>query len=93
MLTKDDLNQIRVAIREEVQTEINPLKEDVKSLKTEVGSINKRLDNVQESLNKKLDKVQEDISEILSEAIDRHDRLEKRVDFIEKHLELQQPTS
>ncbi|MEK7558849.1 MAG: hypothetical protein AAB521_00920 [Patescibacteria group bacterium] len=42
-------------------------------------------------IDQKLDKVQEDISEILSEVIGHHDKLEKRVDFIEEHLDLPKP--
>lgn len=62
MLTKNDLQQIRGIVKEEVGV-----------------------------IDQKLDKVQEDISEILSEVIGHHDKLEKRVDLIGEHLDLPKP--
>lgn len=62
MLTKNDLQQIRGVVKEEVGV-----------------------------IDQKLDKVQEDVSEILSEVIGHHDKLEKRVDLIEEHLDLPKP--
>ena len=62
MLTKNDLQQIRVIVKEEVGI-----------------------------IDKKLDKAQGDISEILSEVIVRHDKIEKRVDIIEEHLDFPKP--
>ena len=62
MLTKNDFQQIRGIVKEEVGV-----------------------------IDQKLDKVQEDISEILSEVIGHNDKLEKRVDLIEEHLDLPKP--
>lgn len=77
MLTKNDLQQIRGIVKEEVRDEVRVL--------------DKRLSAKIDKLDQKLDKAQEDISEILTAVIEHHDSLEKRVDHIEEHLDLQKP--
>jgi len=44
MLTKNDLQQIRTVVKEEVKTEIKPLK-------IKVDSLDKKLDNAQEDIS------------------------------------------
>jgi hypothetical protein len=76
MLTSDDLQAIKGIVKDEVQV----LDKNIQILDTKI-----------EALDKKLDKAQEGISEILTEVISHHDKLAKRVDHIEKHLNLPSP--
>lgn len=83
MLTKNDLQQIRGILKEEV----GAVKEAVKTVKEEVTSLKSSI----EYIDRKLDKAQEDISEILTEVIGRHDALEQRVSQIEERIALHKP--
>ncbi len=38
-LTPQELNQIRVIIKEDIKEEINPIKTEIASIKTEIGSV------------------------------------------------------
>lgn len=72
MLTKNDLNQIREVVREEIKLEVEPLD-------------NKLIAKI-DSLDKKLDKVQGDMGEYLNHLEPRVTAVEKRLDNIEEDL-------
>lgn len=38
-LTPEDLNQIRLIVKEEIETVIKPIETDIESIKTEIGSV------------------------------------------------------
>ena len=80
MLTKNDLNQIRGIVKEEIKTEVTPLSK-------KIDNLDKKLSAKIEILDKKVDKVQEDIGEYLNRLEPRVTITEKRVDDIEEHLD------
>ena len=103
MLTKNDLKQIRTIVQEEVGTVDKKLSNKIddvdKKLSNKISRVDnkfsKKIDRAEQNLSsrideidKKLDKAQEDISIILTEVIQHHESLEKRVEDIENHLDL-----
>lgn len=96
MLTKSDLTAIQKIVDSSIQKEINPLKDDVRSLqagmstvqsdvnilKTEFSSIKKDIKNIKSN--------QRGLNKTVNVMIDHFDRdrvsLRKRVDNIEKHV-------
>ena len=84
MLTKDDLTAIRNIVRSEVKEEVSPLKKDVTSLKNDVGTLKKDV-NV---LKKDVKSMKKDIETIVSFFDNETIGLSKRVDRIEKHLNM-----
>lgn len=84
-LTKDDLNSIRLLVREEVEIIVDA-KLDAK-FAIELRPINERLDRI----DGRLETLENDVSSIytmLSEDHKEFRKLEKRVDKVENHLSL-----
>ncbi|HUQ85455.1 MAG TPA: hypothetical protein VM077_03970 [Candidatus Limnocylindrales bacterium] len=91
MLTKNDLTQIRDVVKEVVQVEVEPIKQDVKllqkgmvSMQADVGSLLRDIKILKTNDTK--------IRKDLKTTIDYFDRdnvvLHKKVERIEKHLGL-----
>lgn len=87
MLTKDDLQQIRGVVKEEVQV----VKEEVQTVKEEVQTVKKQLDTVEmkvELVNKRVEQAQEETIDTLSGLIHEGYNLhEKRIKKIEEQLQ------
>jgi predicted nucleic acid-binding Zn-ribbon protein len=79
MLTKNDLNQIKKVVKEEIKTEVSPLSK-------KIDALDKKLSSKIDAVDKKLDKVQEDIGEYLNSLEPRVTIVEKGVNDIEENL-------
>lgn len=52
MLTKNDLNQIRGVVKDEVTAQLDPVKKDIKVLKRDVSQIKRNQEVMLDSLDK-----------------------------------------
>ncbi len=77
MLTKSDLSQIRKVVKEEVKTEIAPLKVKIDKIETRLSSI-----------EKEMKKIGKDIKVVVNFFDKTYLRLLKRIERIEEHLNL-----
>ncbi len=55
MLTKQDLNSIRVVVREEVKSELVPVRKDIKTLQTDMTVVKKDIKKLRKDLDKTID--------------------------------------
>lgn len=107
MLTKNDLTQIgqlirdetRKIVKEELKTELYPLKEDVRVLKKDVGGIKEDvrvlkgdvrvLKKDMKTVKSDIVKIRKDINMVVSFFDGEYVNLRQRVDRIEDHLGIQ----
>jgi len=99
MLTKNDLNQIRSVVKEEVKNEVadqvkmglEPIAKDLSDVKKDLSDVKKDLSNVKKDL-KDVKKRVKKIEKTVDVVIDHFDReivgTQKRVGKIEDHLSL-----
>ncbi len=89
MLTRDDLNQIRGIVREEVHDEVQ---NEVRGIiREEVRKIVKVEVSLQlKPVNRKLNRLQKDITFIVHDYSNAIMHVRKRVERIEEHLDLPQ---
>ena len=102
MLTKSDLNQIRVVVNEEVDAvvdeKLEPIKKDLTILKSDVSILKKDVADIKDDvtvlkkdvkyLKKKVNRIDKTVS-LTVENYDEGDiRLERRVKKIEAHIGL-----
>ena len=80
MLTKNDLHQIRVVVKEEVQT----IKEGLSTVKQQLNTVEMKV----ELVNKRVEQAQEETVDALSQLIHEGYNLhEKRIKKIEDQLQ------
>jgi hypothetical protein len=95
MLTKNDFQQIKEIVKEE----INPVKKQLDTVEIKVELVNKRVNNLgdqlelaEQKLEKAITKSQEDTVEVLSDLIHTGYNLhEKRIKKIEEVLQITNP--
>ena len=57
-LTPDDLNQIRLIIKEEIKTELAPIKEEIKASETRTKEyVDLKIDSLEKNMNKQFESV------------------------------------
>ncbi len=78
-LTTEDFDRIRLIIKEELESEIKPIKADIVSLKTDVAWMRAKLENVDERF-KGVDKQFENVDK-------RFDAVDKRFDTVDRQFE------
>ena len=81
MLTKNDLKQIRVVVKEEIQEEVKPIKKQLDTVEMKVELVNKRVGQAQ-------DETIDALSELINTGYDIH---EKRIRKIESVLQIPSP--
>lgn len=81
MLTKKDLKQIRVVVKEEIEDEIKPIKKQLDTVEIKVELVNKRVEQSQEETIDAL-------SELINTGYNLH---EKRIKKIEDKLQITSP--
>ena len=92
MFTKDQLQQLREVIREEVKAETEPINKRLDQQGEDIKSLNKRLERIEF----KLDEAQKDIDTLIDASIKADIRREEQIQRIEDHLNLpslEQPKS
>ena len=77
MLNKTDLSQIRQIVKEEVRTEVAPLKKDVASLKQDMKTV-----------KPDVKKIRRDLRTTINFFDHEHLELKRRVGRIERHVAL-----
>ena len=94
MLTKDDLQQIRGVVKEEIQVvkqDLGTVKQEVQVVKQDLGTVKQQLNTVEmkvELVNKRVEQAQEETVDALSELIHESYNLhEKRIKKIEEQLQ------
>ena len=92
MLTKQDLTQIQYVVQTEtrkiVREEIKPLITDVSTLKTDVSTLKKDMSTVKEDISQ----IRKDMKMIVSFFDREYLELRKRIERIELHLSLPNPS-
>ena len=87
MLTKSDLSAIRQVIKEQIQTELKPLRQDIQALKPLRQDIQELKSDVK-SVKKDITEIRNDLEMVTGEFDKEQVALKKRTDRIEKHLDL-----
>lgn len=83
MLTKDDLNQIRTVVKEEVQAETKPIKAEMQGMKTEMRDMKQALTRIEQKLDREVTDLAENMGEIMNK-LDVLDDHETRISQLEK---------
>lgn len=98
MLTKNDLSQIREVVKEEVSgqldTKLEPIKEDISSLKQDVGSLKSDVSSLRKDvkvLKRDVSQVKRDQSTMLRMLDEEQMQQRKRIVRLEQHVGFQVP--
>lgn len=84
MLSKNDIQQIREVVREEVTLQVDPLKQDIGGLKQGMTTVKKDL----KSLHAKTSHIQKTLDVAINMFDRNHINHEKRIKKVELHLGL-----
>ncbi len=86
MLTKSDISQIRIVVKEEIETQIKPVNGRLDKVETRLGNVESQI----KTANKRLKKVEGLAKDTLSFLDRQNIDLDKRTKRIEHHLGLPQ---
>lgn len=97
MLSKTDLNKIRIIIREEVETESQNIKDEIQAdIKMSLVRVSGELNQIKDRLKNleiKVNKIQKDLKYAVNFLDKEGLKIGKGVERIEKHLNLESPSS
>lgn len=82
MLTKNDLKQIRVVVKEEIKEEVKPIKKQLDVVETKVKAIETKVNTIEmkvEIVNKRVDQLDGTVRQLGEELIQTEQRLGKAI--------------
>lgn len=91
MLTKDDLNQIRLVVKEETTSldkRVGSLETKVGSIEIKLGSLETKVGSLEKSMNRGFKRIEEILNQSFNYLDKRYLNHERRIKIIESTLDL-----